>query len=71
MKSMRKSSKGRYALVVGIASGFATLATFAIAIYNDTQAAVTFAGLAIACSLLALFLNSDEIKKEYCLRPKS
>ena len=69
MKATKKiSSNGKWSLVIGMASGFATLATFSIAIYNDTQAAVIWAGLAIASSLLVLFLNNKETKGKYCTK---
>ena len=51
MEPTKKSNKGRYALVVGIASGFATLGGLSIAIYKDTDAAEISAAVAIFCSL--------------------
>ena len=70
MEPTKKSNKGRYALVVGIASGFATLGALSIAIYSDTDAAEISAGVAIFCSLLAVFLSNPEEKAKSCANTK-
>ena len=69
MEPTKKSNKGRYALVVGIASGFATLGGLSIAIYKDTDAAEISAAVAIFCSLIAVFISVDE-KGKTCTKTK-
>jgi fluoride ion exporter CrcB/FEX len=70
MESPKKSTKGRYALVVGIAGGFATLGTLSIAIYKNTDAAEISAVVAIFCSLIAVFISGDK-KGKPCAETKT
>jgi hypothetical protein len=60
--------------VIGIAGGFATSGALAIAIaiYNDTNAAVMASAVALFCSLLAVFLSSnDDSKRKSCTKTKT
>ena len=73
MESTKKSNMP-YAVVIGIAGGFATSGALAIAIaiYNDTNAAVMASAVAIFCSLLAVFLSSnDDSKRKSCTKTKT
>ncbi len=71
MKPTKKSIKGLYAVVIGIAGGFATLGALAIAIYHDTEAAEIASIVAIFCSLIAVFISgSDDSKRKFCTKTK-
>ncbi len=70
MDPRRKSNKGRYALVVGMAGGLATLVALSIAVFGDVYAAEISAVLAIFCSLIAVFISGDE-KGKTCSETKT
>ncbi|CAN5312813.1 hypothetical protein BH10BAC4_BH10BAC4_02990 [soil metagenome] len=70
MEPEKKSNKVRYALVGGIASGFATLGALSVTIFNDTDAAEISAAVAIFCSLIAVFITGDE-KAKSCTKAKT
>jgi len=74
IKTMESTKKSNMPLRRGdgIAGGFATSGALAIAIYNDTDAAVMASAVTLFCSLLAVFLSSnDDAKRKSCTKTKT
>jgi len=70
MEPTKKSNRDVYAVVIGIAGGFATLSVLAIAIFDDADAAGISSALTIFCSMLAIFLGTNE-KSKPCTKTKT
>jgi hypothetical protein len=58
----QKSSKGKWSLLAGIASGFVTLFTLAIILGKDADAEI-MGSVGLVCSSICLFLLSGENRK--------